>query len=225
LAAPEALDPDRGDRDLPPLVDGRREPRLDAAHREADHAEPLRVDVRARLQVIGEAPEIPHRVEVERMLHVVGLRLPSGGDRLVVTGRALLALRAVAVIPRIDRDADDAALGEILAPPLLAFLVAAGAVEDDDAREPALDLFGADEEAGHVLDDARLLFLGGEDELLGHEARAGALAGGDRIERNPGPVELLEKRLADLGGRRVGRDVLGEAQEQEDQERGGCSHT
>jgi hypothetical protein len=49
--------------------------------------------------------------------------------------------------------------------------------------------------------------------------------GGHRIERDLRPVELLQERLADLRARRIGRDVLGESEEEEDQERGGSSHT
>src|SRR5207248_3696700 len=105
--------------------DRRGQPSLNAAHRDAHHADPFRVDVIALFQNVDQPPEVPNGVVIERMLHLVLRRSPSGGDGGDVSLRTFGTGNALAMITGIDGDADDAAAGEIGQPSANAFLAAA----------------------------------------------------------------------------------------------------
>src|SRR5262249_24075980 len=77
-APAETLHRDGGNCDLDALVNRRRQPRLNAAHADADHADPVRVDLRPRPQVIDSPPEVPAGVVEPRVsLPLAGFGLPG----------------------------------------------------------------------------------------------------------------------------------------------------
>src|SRR5262249_32891508 len=101
----------------------------------------------------------------------------------------------------------------------LAFLGAAGAVQDDDGGQPPLHFFGAKDQYRHALDRPAAFFLGGEAGLFARTVD-GHVAG--RVELHLRPVEQLLERLPHFGRGGV-LDVLRE-QELRNQYQGGDKH-
>ncbi len=201
-APAEALDRDRRDRDLDPVVDRPGEPGLDAAHADADQADPRGVDVDARLEIVDRAPDVPAGVVVERvLLRLARLRPPRLDDRTVVRLGPLRAARPAAVVAGVDRDADQPAPGQLVQPGAHPLLGAARAVEHDHGGPPLRDVGRADDEGRHPLDRPVGLLLRGKADPLDGEA---SVRGGRldlRVERDARAVEELKERGFDLGGR------------------------
>src|SRR5262249_14323271 len=100
LQAPaKALHGDGRHDHLDALVGRGRQPGLDAAHAEADHADPAGIDVVARPQVIDRLPQVPAGAVVERvLLPLARLRIPGPDDGRVVGLGPLLPPGALAVV-------------------------------------------------------------------------------------------------------------------------------
>src|SRR5262249_3431484 len=114
-APAEALHRDGRNRHLYSIIHGPREPRLDPAHAEPDHANPAGIDVAACLEIVDRAPDVPARIEVERvLLRLARLRLPRADDRLVVRIGPLGPAGALAVVASVNRDAHHPALRQVL---------------------------------------------------------------------------------------------------------------
>src|SRR6185503_8499356 len=138
-APAKTLHADVRHRDRNPAVCRGGKPGLDAALRDAGEPDALRVDVLARDQVVDEPHDVPGRVEVKRVALPAAERLCDGR---VVFVRALAGARAFAVEAAIDGDADKPGACRFLHDlgDLAVVLAAAGAMQGDDHRTPALEL-------------------------------------------------------------------------------------
>ena len=190
---------------------------FDAALRHAVETDAFGVRVVAGLQPVHKAHHVPRGVEEKRVLVRLGRRTEGAEECVLVGRRAALAGRgALAVVAAVNCDRHEAAIHERAHERPLVLLFTAGAVEQDDDRQPPGRVGGFEQDAGHALAG----FGGeGEAELVG---RAGHSVGREHVgnlrrERHARAVEQLQEirtRIRRAHRRRVGRAQRREGEEQ-----------
>ena len=195
---PESLDADHGNRHGHARIDRRREIGFSSAFRQSHQPDARRIHIGSSDQIVDQPHGVPYRVVHVRMAAACPIGLQQ---RIRVVGDAVVAVRALSVIARVDRDGHEAAVGQRPQQRHLLFFFCAGSMEDDDGRAAGdfrcwrLAAIGAaHQDAGDAL--AR---FGRHAEMFGRIQLGIAPHARLRGERHAGPIDQSQKIGARLG--------------------------